>query len=258
MTRNRSDEPPLRLPKAGELIASRIRRQIVRGELQPGDSLPPEAKLMEQFGISRPTLRESLRVLESEQLIEVHQGSRGGPRVRTPDPSFAARAAGLLLQLRGVSLEDVLETKLILECGAIHTLATQSAQRRKAGVAQLREMLADERDALDDLDRFSACAVRFHEGLIEAAGNESLLLLSGMLHEIVERHTSMVAARQPRSTAQHAPWRKKSHGVHKQVVDLIETGDAAAAEDLWRRHAAASRRAMAAQAPVKDVLDLFD
>lgn len=255
MTRNLADVDPLRIPKAAELVAGRIRRQIVRGELQPGDSLPPEAKLMEQFAISRPTLRESLRVLESEQLIDVQRGSRGGPRVRTPDPSSAARAAGLLLQIRGVPLEDVLATELTLECGAIQTLATQ---RSKAGIAQLREMLADEQDALDDLDRFSACAVRFHKGLIDAAGNESLLLLSSMLREIVERHTRMVAARQPKSTAQGAPWRKKAHKVHREVVDLIEVGDAVAAEDLWRRHAVASRRAMTAQAPVKDVLDLFD
>lgn len=255
MTRELADVDPLRLPKAAELVAARIRRQIVRRELEPGQNLPPESKLMEQFAISRPTLRESLRVLESEQLIEVHRGSRGGPRVRTPDPSSAAGAAGLLLQIHGVSLEDVLETELILECGAIRTLSTQSS---KASVAQLRGMLAAEHDALDDLDRFSACAVRFHEGLIDATGNESLLLLSTMVRDIVQRHTRMVASRQPKSTAQRAPWRKKAHGVHQEVVDLIEAGDAVTAEDLWRRHAAASRRAMAAQTPAKDVLDLFE
>ncbi|EIV96383.1 transcriptional regulator, partial [Frankia sp. QA3] len=59
----------VRVPKTAELVAAHLRRQIVRGELHEGDALPPEAVLMEQFGVSRPTLREAFRVLESEALI---------------------------------------------------------------------------------------------------------------------------------------------------------------------------------------------
>ena len=256
MTEDPLGDEPLRLPKAAELVADRIRRDIVRGKLVPGDNLPPEARLMERFKISRPTLREALRVLESEQLISVHRGARGGARVRTPDPSSSARAAGLLLQIRGVALDDVLQTELLLECGAIRLLA--DARGDSDGLSRLRGCLAAEQDALDDLERFSAHAVGFHQALIDAAGSESLKLLGSMLREIVEQHTRMVAARQPKGTAQRAPWRKKTHDVHRQIVELIEAGDAAAAEDLWRRHAEASHKAMATQVSVKDVLDLFD
>ncbi|MCK9903482.1 GntR family transcriptional regulator, partial [Frankia sp. Cpl3] len=52
----------IRVPKTAELVAAQLRRQIVRGELVEGDALPPEAVLMEQFGVSRPTLREAFRV----------------------------------------------------------------------------------------------------------------------------------------------------------------------------------------------------
>ena len=68
----------VRAPKTGELIATHLRRQIVRGELRPGETLPAESQLMEQFGVSRPTLREAFRILESEPLISVRRGSRGG------------------------------------------------------------------------------------------------------------------------------------------------------------------------------------
>jgi len=61
----------LRVPKTAELVADSIRGQIVRGELNEGDTLPAEADLTLQFGISRPTLREALRILESEALITV-------------------------------------------------------------------------------------------------------------------------------------------------------------------------------------------
>src|SRR3546814_9043440 len=71
----------IRVPKTSELVADQIRAQIVRGELQEGDSLPPEGTLMSTLGISRPTLREAFRILEAENLISVVRGSRSGARV---------------------------------------------------------------------------------------------------------------------------------------------------------------------------------
>jgi len=55
-----------------------IRRQITGGELKEGDNLPPEAQIIEEFAVSRPTLREAFRILESEKLISVSRGARGG------------------------------------------------------------------------------------------------------------------------------------------------------------------------------------
>ena len=69
---------PVKVPKTAELVATQLRNQIVRGDLREGDALPPEAALMAQFGVSRPTLREAFRVLESEALISVRRGARGG------------------------------------------------------------------------------------------------------------------------------------------------------------------------------------
>src|SRR5215218_6683547 len=105
----------VRAPKTAELIATHIRRQIVRGELKEGDTLPPEVRLMEQFGVSRPTLREAFRILETESLISVRRGSRGGAQVMAPDLSVAARYVGLLLQLQGATIVDVYEARMVLE-----------------------------------------------------------------------------------------------------------------------------------------------
>ena len=94
----------VRVPKTAELVAAHLRRQIVRNELHEGDALPPEAVLMAQFGVSRPTLREAFRVLEAEGLISVRRGAHGGARVHTPDVDVAARYAGLVLEHRGATL----------------------------------------------------------------------------------------------------------------------------------------------------------
>ena len=104
----------VRVPKAGEMVAAQLRRQIVLGELKEGDQLPPESVLMEQFGVSRPTLREAFRILEAEGAITVRRGVRGGARVQVPDIGVAARHIGLLLQYRGALLSDVYEVRAVL------------------------------------------------------------------------------------------------------------------------------------------------
>src|SRR3984957_8614630 len=113
----------VRAPKTGELIATHLRRQIVRGELRTGETLPAESQLMEQYGVSRPTLREAFRILEAETLISVRRGSRGGARGVAPDASVAARYVGLLLQMRGATINDVDEARMIPEPPCARLLA---------------------------------------------------------------------------------------------------------------------------------------
>jgi DNA-binding FadR family transcriptional regulator len=71
----------LREPKMAARVATVLRRMFIRGEIPEGTMLPPESELMERFRVYRPTLREAFRVLESESLIEVQRGVRGGAQV---------------------------------------------------------------------------------------------------------------------------------------------------------------------------------
>src|SRR6476469_5598989 len=114
---------PIRSPKTAELVAGTLRRRVVEGQLIDGDFLPNEAELMTHFGVSRPTLREAVRVLESERLVEVRRGSRTGARVRVPGPEIVARPAGLLLELSGTTIADLLTAKSGIEPMAARLLA---------------------------------------------------------------------------------------------------------------------------------------
>src|ERR1700730_10998688 len=91
----------VRSPKTAELVAGTLRRMVVDGQLKDGDFLPNEAELMAHFAVSRPTLREAVRVLESERLVEVRRGSRTGAPVRGAGGEVVARTAGVLLSLSG-------------------------------------------------------------------------------------------------------------------------------------------------------------
>src|SRR5438309_1316006 len=98
---------PARTRKTAEVVSAELRGRIIRGELREGDTLPTEAELCAAFGISKPTLREAFRILESEQLISIRQGDRRGPSVHEPTTQAVSGVVGLLLQHRGASVRDV-------------------------------------------------------------------------------------------------------------------------------------------------------
>jgi DNA-binding FadR family transcriptional regulator len=90
---------PVHVPKAAELVAQALRARVLSRELVPGDRLPPESALVAQYGVSRPTLREALRLLEAQELLEVRRGAHGGAVVRRPSTRPAADAIALWLML---------------------------------------------------------------------------------------------------------------------------------------------------------------
>ena len=131
-----------RLREKPQQIADELRRLIVSGELSEGDSLGHEPDLVERFGVSRPSLREALRILEAEGLISVVRGMLGGVVVHEPDGRMTARTAALVLQARNVSLADVHEARSLLEPTAVRVVA--SLRSRRAAVAELRRLIDDQ------------------------------------------------------------------------------------------------------------------
>jgi DNA-binding FadR family transcriptional regulator len=246
---------PVRVPKTAELVAAKLRQQIIRGELREGDALQPEAVLMREFGISRPTLREAFRVLESESLISIRRGSRGGARVQTPSEEVAARYTGLLLQHRGVTLGDVHEARTVIEPPAARLLAERAAPDQ---ITELERALAEEKDSLDDPMRFAHTSARFHEQVVELAGNGTLTVLARMLESIVDLHHQVVikaAADAGRPTAPDE--RRRAHRSHERLIELVHTGAGRAAEDFWRGHLAGIRDYLLGGSSPKTVVDLF-
>lgn len=225
-----------RVPKTAELVADALRGQIIRGQLTEGQSLPAEAELTVQFGVSRPTLREAFRILESERLIEVRRGARGGAQVRLPDIRVAATYAGLLLQSERVRLGDVYEARTVVERPAVAELTSRPVPEAIEPLcANLRE--TEELLAAPDLDteRLDELALDFHADLVRLAGNHTLYLFSSMLRQILHG-----ANRRTVAAFNGRPARVKVYTevlrAHAALVEHIVAGDAAAADALWRSH----------------------
>jgi DNA-binding FadR family transcriptional regulator len=245
--------------KTGEMIASYLRGKIVRGELAQGDCLPSEVELMRQFDVSRPTLREAFRILETESLIELRRGSRGA-RIIAPSVEVAARYIGLLMQTSGTTVSDVYEARSLLEPVAAGLLAS----RRSA------QDLADLSACADELEHFIASgqppadvaawtrrSQRFHDLLMERAGNKTLALQSLVLREVVDTHL-LLASRQPGMVALPGSAFARVVRSYRKLIALVEAREAAGAEAHWRSHMdVAARSLLPDQLKSATVLDIF-
>ena len=167
----------LREPKMADRVATVLRKMFIRGDIAVGTMLPPESELMEQFGVSRPTLREAFQVLESESLIEVQRGVRGGARVTSPTKQTLARYAGLILEFEGVTLKDVYDARAALEADMIRRLATDP---RPETVAALEAALTPaDADISDEQSRVALA--EFHIAIAELCGTRPPQMVNEML-----------------------------------------------------------------------------
>lgn len=242
----------VRVPKAGEMVASQLRRQIVLGELKEGDQLPSETVLMEQFGVSRPTLREAFRILEAEGAITVRRGVRGGARVQVPEIGVAARHVGLLLQYRGTLLSDVYEVRAVLEPAA----ARMAARRRtSADLARLQELLDRHRESIEDPGGAIAADAEFHQLIVELSGNETLQVLAAMVSNIIREGD--------RAFTESHDWQherelaKIALRAHTRLVELIRKRSGEEAEEHWRKHLAESAKVVLGDRTTATVVEVL-
>lgn len=227
-------------PKLAHIVADRLRRRIVTGELKPGSNLPSEAQLMEQFRISRPALREALRVLEAEALISIGRGTRSGATILEPSMESVAQYGTFYLVANGTTLTEIHEARSLIEPSVVALLAQAPDQAR---IAQLRQCVASGRAALaaEDFKRAMLAANEFHELLIHFSDNKALALLVGLLHDVaVDNYLALNEIGGDEATRKSVTG--KSLDLQEQLIQLIEQGKSDEAGQFWREyHARAGR-----------------
>jgi GntR family transcriptional repressor for pyruvate dehydrogenase complex len=233
---------PVRAKKAAQAIADHIRGLIGQGELAEGDALPPENVLLAQFQVSKPTLREAFRILETESLLETRQGAGGGVFVTRPNLSVASRHIGLYLQLSDTTIADVFGAVELVEPIAVGLLARSHTAR---DIDELRTAIG-EISALDaktapSAEAWSDTSFRFHRMLWEKCGNKTLAVQIGVLRELLRAQWD-ASIRYALSNATHAQLLRKSCRSYSRAVDLIEAGNVEGAQEHWRRHTRASAK----------------
>lgn len=215
------------------MVANALRQRILSGDIADGSTLPNQEKLLDEFRVSKPSIREALRILETEGLVTVQRGNVGGAIVHRPTAHQAAYTLALILQAQQADLDDVGNALTELEpvCTA---LCAQLEDR--AGIVAALQQANDEADAsVSDDEAFAEAMTAFHAAIIQACGNRTLILLAGAVRSVWRAHApdGLGTGDDSESTFEA---RRHSVRDHRRITALIERGDGLRASELMRQH----------------------
>lgn len=226
----------LRQPRLAEVVAAVLRDRIIDGELVDGDVLPKQDELLEEFRISRPSLREALRILENEGLLTVRRGNVGGSVVEVPTAETSAYMFGLVLQSRRGSVADLAEAIQHIE-PITASLCALRQDRTEAVIPALEENIAHTLQSIGDGTAFTRLSRQFHEQLVAACGNATLILMVGALESLwTEQERQWAQRAQSQGRYPDEPYRYEVLAAHRALVAAIRAGNSEKAARLARRH----------------------
>jgi len=215
--------PTLKRTSVSLEAAEAIKALIVAGELTSGDALPPERHLAAMLGISRPSVREALRVLTAMNVVEPRHG--GGTYITSLDPRLLARPINFLLQVEPRTFLHLFEVRQVLEVSA----ARLAAPKMTDEMATELQNLADEAAAaLSHPVRYSELDFELHTKIIEATGNPIYLSLYESISDL------LLESR--RRTARIAAVRRQAHEDHLRIVAALAARDPDAAGSAMHDH----------------------
>jgi GntR family transcriptional regulator, transcriptional repressor for pyruvate dehydrogenase complex len=224
--------PPRTRPRvirgASEQVAIQIQHYIQEEGLRPGDFLGREEDLAAEFGVSRPTLREALKLLASGNLIRASKGPGGGIFVaHTADEGMGrslSDAIAMMLETGAVTLEELLDARLLLEVPLAGLAAYQADEQN---LTRLREAVRDGASAADP-QALATVDSEIHQAVAAAAGNRMLQALTGWVFEVVQPSVN--------DALHGAIVQSAIVEQHEALLAAIEKGDAPRAERAMKDH----------------------
>lgn len=220
--------------KASIAIAAVLRARIADGSLAPDDPLPVEDDLSLELGCSKPVVREALRILETEGLVEVRRGIGGGARVRHPSVSDAAKTMGVYLQIGDVPVHDVWAARDRIIGSAVERLARDGGDL--APLAAAVDALAT---SVGDMPVFNVRMLDVGEVAVQAAGNATEHLLVAALRHIVATRVALAATRVGDEVSLELASREEAAiaGAWQRSLRHVRAGRARAAREAYERQA---------------------
>jgi GntR family transcriptional repressor for pyruvate dehydrogenase complex len=215
---------------ASEQVAVEIQHHIQEEGLGPGDFLGREEDLAAEFGVSRPTLREALKLLASGNLIRASKGPGGGIFVaRTAEQGISrslSDAIAMMLETGSVTLDELLEARLLLE---VPLAGLAAYQPDGSTVERLREVVEKEAASdSEDTETQAATDTEIHRTLAAAAGNRMVRALTDWIFDVVQ--PLLIEVLRP-AVVQSAIAEQ-----HQALLAAVEKGDPARAERAMKDH----------------------
>lgn len=214
--------------RISEIIVEQIRLLMRQGQLKPGDRLPPERDLCERFGVSRVTVREALRMLESAGLVEIRVGARGGAFVTAPSSNRVGEGLADLLTLSVISAADVTEVRLILEVGIVPLVCERATED---DLAKLDKICERAEVAVRGGDYTMDMSLEFHTAVAQATHNPALEMLVESF-----RGPILMSLKEAKEVAPEMGGLGSKE--HERFVQAVRRRDADGAARIMREHLA--------------------
>jgi GntR family transcriptional regulator, transcriptional repressor for pyruvate dehydrogenase complex len=208
-------------------VADVVARSILEGELGPGDRLPPEKQMVEQFGLGRATIREALRLLESDGLLRMAMGPNGGPVVSSPEVDRVTRILLLYLTTSGATLRDIYLARLAIEPETTRFAATAASDSALEQLAESVERLRG--TVYEETGDFLRENALFHRLVAENCGNALLRSVYLAMLDIIDGQGVGIRY-SPKS-------RRMVVDLHREISDAIQARDPDAAAAAGAHHA---------------------
>jgi GntR family transcriptional repressor for pyruvate dehydrogenase complex len=226
LKRRYAPDPVRRRMKLSEMIAAQILDEITSKDLVEGDPLMSEAAMLQVYEGGRASLREALRILETSGLITIKAGPNGGAVVGSVDPVSFGRMSSRYFQMSGATIRDLIDARLILEPAA----TTLAAERRDPRGTQILQDWLDHEEGvkISDDSTYMADAHDFHSIILSMSGNVVLDLICLSIKDVFNSRV--------RSAIYPVSARKRVQEIHKEIADLVLTGQGEAAGKIMREH----------------------
>jgi GntR family transcriptional regulator, transcriptional repressor for pyruvate dehydrogenase complex len=219
---------PVRPVRAYESIVEQVEDRVFRGQLRPGERLPSEREMTAQFGVSRSTVREALRVLESDGLVRSRPGDPNGPEVLPFSPTTLRKSVTRLVRVDEVGLAELVQFRMLLE-GSANLLAARLATDDE--LAAMDMALAAMEAALDrGYEEFSRADVAFHDTVARAGRSILIQVCSDVVRGVVLGLISQKIADAP----DQRELMERSLRHHRDVLDAVRRRDGPLAARLAR------------------------
>ncbi len=231
---------PLRHATAYKSVFQRIEQRILSGELAQGQPLPTEQALAQQFEVNRSTVREAIRLLEQEGMIE----RRAGRRLFASAPGvyeLAPRTKRALI-LHQVTFNELWQVAVVLDPLAARLAAplanAADIEELEANLAENTRLLKRAPNEPVDFKRLTAIDVAFHAAIARVCGNHALILAREPMSLLYSPSFEQLQAALPQAG-------KRNVDSHRRIVNALRDKDAALAEEWMRKHLVDFRRGYA-------------
>lgn len=206
-------------------VVHAIEEQVLTGRLAVGTRLPPEREFSEQLGVSRPVVREAVRILTTRGLLETRHGI--GTTVRAISRADIVKPLTLFLRSRGeeVRLQHLHQVRSILEVENAGLAAEQGAG---TDIGDLGRICSEMEAAAADAREFARKDTEFHQRLSATTHNPLLMLLLDSIHDLMSEVRTLVGAQEGLF--------ERVMPTHVRILEAVATHDAAAAREAMREH----------------------